>query len=213
MIYPFSPEQFFDLSDFSYASLFDGVTNVWEPLGTIEHYLTSLFERGKIVANYKDSKDVFVGEGTSIDEGVKIIGPAVIGKNCTIGHVAFLRGGNLIGDSVHIGHAVELKSSIILSHSAIAHLNYIGNSIIGRGVNVSGGAIFANFRLDKHMVIVRNGDEKMNTGLQKFGAIVGDGSNIGVNAVLNPGTILQKQTIVFPLKSVTGVHNDGEVIK
>lgn len=207
----FTPEQYFDLSEFPYADVFQDVVYVWEPLKTLETYLAHLFTSGKLVANYQDAKDIFIGEGSTIEEGVRIIGPAVIGKRSSIGHAAFLRGGNLIGDGVHVGHAVELKSSIILNHAAIAHLNYVGNSIVGNA-NISGGAMFANYRLDKRMVIVKDGDEKIETGLQKFGAIVGDGSNIGAQVVLNPGTILGKHTVVYPLKSVVGVHTEGEVI-
>ncbi len=161
----------------------------------------------------KDRKDIFVGEGTTIQEGAVIIGPAIIGKNCVIGHCSLIRENCILGDNVHIGHAVEIKNSVFLNSAIAAHLNYIGDSLIGKNANISGGAILANFRLDKKTIAIRNGIEKIDTGLQKFGSIVGDGSSIGVNTVLNPGTILGKKTVVYPLTSVTGVHQDGEVIK
>lgn len=209
----FSPGKFFDLSDFQYAELFQDVTNAWEVLPKLSDFLHAQFEKGIVRGNYKDKKDVFIGEGTVIQNGSEIIGPAIIGRNCILSHAALIRGNCLLGDNVNIGHAVEIKYSICLKGAAVAHLNYIGNSIIGNNVNISGGAILANHRLDRKLIAVRDGDKKTETNLQKFGAIIGDNSNIGVNAVLNPGTLLGKNTVVYPLISVTGIHKENEIIK
>lgn len=197
-------EKFFDLSSFEQADIFEDEAFVWEVIPKISEYLkTECRKRGK---------DILVGKGTVIEEGALIKGPAIIGSNCFIGHAAFLRNNCIVGNNVHIGHGCEIKNSIVLPDTAIAHVNYVGDSIIGRNVNLGGGAKTANFRLDGRSIRVKVGDKILDTGLVKFGAIVGDGSKIGVNAVLNPGTILGKNTLVYPLTSVVGVHNEGEVI-
>lgn len=209
----FSPVTFFDLSNFSHAALFEGISNVWEVLPKLTEYIESLFVSKKILANYGKDTAIFVGQETIIEETAVINGPAIIGKNCYIGHAAFLRGPILFGDNIHIGHAVEVKSSILLNNATAAHLNYVGDSVIGNVVNIGGGTMFANLRLDKKIVTIRTEKEKIDTGLQKFSAIVGDFSSIGVNAVINPGTILGKHTVVYPLTSVFGVHQEKEIIK
>lgn len=206
-------EKFFDLSSFEFRDIFEGVEFVWEALPKIGSYLESLFSKGIIVGNYKNKKNVFIGEGSVVRDNVEILGPVIIGKNCIISHASYLRENCLLGNNVHIGHAVEVKNSIFLNGGVAAHLNYIGDSVIGNNVNISGGAMLANFRLDKKPVTVRNGKAFIETRLQKFSSIIGDDSNIGVNAVLNPGTILGKKTIVYPLISVKGAHQDNEIIK
>ncbi len=204
---------FFDISAFSLKEILT-LPTPWETVSQIIPFIEKLFAEQKLKANYKDRKDVFVGEGTKIHPSVDIVGPAVIGSNCVINHAAFLREGAILGDNVHVGHAVELKHSIILNNTIIAHLNYIGDSVIGNNVNISGGAILANFRLDKQNILIKTQDgRRIDTRLQKFGAAVGDNTVIGVNSVINPGTVLGKNTVVFPLKSVSGVHEKNAVIK
>jgi len=209
----FQKEKFFDLSLFEYKDIFNEVNLVWEVLPKIKEYIEMQFKSNILIANYKDKKNVFIGEGTIIQEGAVVETPAIIGKYCIIGHGSFIRRNCIIGNNVQIGHAVEVKGSIFLNDSKAAHLNYVGDSVIGNSVNISGGAILANYRLDRKTVMVIDEMNKIETGLEKFSSIVGDGSNIGVNAVLNPGTILGKNTIVYPLLSVKGVHKDNEVIK
>ncbi len=209
----FSVEQFFDLSNISFADIFDGCAFVWDALKKLDGYVKDQFDSGKTKANYKDKQYVFVGQGSTIHESVDIQGPTIIGKNCTISHAALLRGTCLLGDGVHVGHASEIKDSVLLNNAISAHLNYIGNSIIGNNVNIAGGAALANFRFDRKPVVVRSKDKKIDTGLEKFGAVVGDNSWVGVNAVLNPGTLLGKESIVYPLQVVKGSHPNNTIIR
>jgi UDP-N-acetylglucosamine diphosphorylase / glucose-1-phosphate thymidylyltransferase / UDP-N-acetylgalactosamine diphosphorylase / glucosamine-1-phosphate N-acetyltransferase / galactosamine-1-phosphate N-acetyltransferase len=208
-----TPDIFFDFSQFQWNNIFSDITNVWEALPKIIPFITSQFSNGIITANYQDRNDVFIGEGTVIQPGVHIPGPAIIGKNCILGHASLYREGVIIGDNTHIGHAVEVKHSIILNNAAAAHLNYIGDSIIGNNVNISGGTILANFRLDKKPILIKTKEKIYNTELRKFGAIIGDNSNVGVNSVLNPGTILGKNCLVYPLQSARGYYENNEIIK
>lgn len=209
----FKTENFFDLSTFEYRDIFNEINYVWEVLPKIKDYIEMQFKSGLLKPNYKARNDVYVGDGTIIAEGAVIEGPAIIGKYALLGHGSFIRGNCIIGSNVQLGHAVEVKGSIFLNDSKAAHLNYIGDSIVGNKVNISGGTILANYRLDKKTVMVTDEGNKIETGLEKFSSIVGDGTNIGVNAVLNPGTILGKNTVVYPLISVKGAHKDNEVIK
>lgn len=209
----FKADKFFDLKSFEYRDIFSEINFVWEVLPKIKDYIEMQFKTGSLKPNYKEQNDVYIGEGTIIQEGATIEGPAIIGKYALIGHGSFIRQNCIIGGNVQIGHAVEAKGSIFLTDSKIAHLNYIGDSVVGNKVNISAGVILANYRLDKKAVMVIDGENKIETGLEKFSSIIGDSSSIGVNCVLNPGTILGKNTTVYPLISVKGVHKDNEIIK
>lgn len=207
----FSPDRFFDLTDFEHKDLFSNTEHVWDILPKLHSYIAQFQNTHK--PNYNDGKHVYVGEGTIIEEGALIKGPAIIGKNCFIGHGAYLRENCILGDNVHIGHAVEVKKSLFLNNSYASHFNYVGDSIIGKKANLAAGAILANHRLDKRQVMVQTETLKIETKLEKFGSIIGDASVVGVNSVLNPGTILEKNCIVYPLTSVKGVHPKGSLIQ
>jgi NDP-sugar pyrophosphorylase family protein len=209
----FLPNDFFNLLNFPFADIFENESKTWEVLSKIQEYIKLQFKNKKIKQNYDKNKEIFIGKRTTIAKGVLIKGPAIIGDDCYIEHGSLIRENVILGNNVHVGHGVEIKNSIILNNTAISHLNYVGDSIVGNNVNISGGAIIANYRFDKHSVLIRLGDKKTDTKLYKFGAIVGDGSIIGVNSVLNPGTVLGKNTIVYPLVSVIGVHKNEEIIK
>lgn len=213
MSHSFRAETFFDLSRITFADLFAGTENVWDAIRKLDDYIAAQFETGKIKSNYGKDGNIFIGEGTVVEDHVQIIGPAIIGKNCLIRHAAYFRAGCLIGDDVLIGHGTEIKHSVMLNGAAAPHLNVLSDSILGNDANFSGGAITANFRLDKRPVRVKHNDSHNETGLLKFGAIIGDGSNVGVNVVTNPGTLLGKNTVVHPQKLVTGYHSSDSVIK
>lgn len=209
----FLAETYFNLSAVSFADIFQKDEQVWGAIRRLDDYLAAQFETGKVKANYGDTNNIFVGEGTVIEKDVLIKGPAIIGKNCTIRHGAYFRLGVLVGDECLVGHGTEVKHSIIMNNTTVPHVGVVSDSILGNSVNLSGGAITANQRLDKQPVTVKHGVHTVETGLVKFGAIVGDGSNVGVNSVLNPGTMLGKKSVIFPLKSVKGVHPENTVIK
>jgi NDP-sugar pyrophosphorylase family protein len=154
--------------------------------------------------------DFFISEGIAIhktvliESGVVLKRPVIINENCIVGANAYFREGVYLDQSVKIGPGCEIKSSIICSGTAIAHFNYVGNSIIGRNVNFEAGSIAANHyneRVSKR-IFVSHQSEVIDTGVEKFGSLVGDNSKIGANAVLSPGTILEKNTIVKRLELV-----------
>ncbi|HYF70602.1 MAG TPA: DapH/DapD/GlmU-related protein [Ohtaekwangia sp.] len=165
-----------------------------------------LFERIKQVSSdYHIRKGVAIHKDALVEEHVIFKGPLIISANCFIGAHAYLRGGVFLGDSVSIGPGCEVKSSFILPHSALAHFNFIGDSLIGSHVNFEAGSIICNHfneRTDK-IIHVKHHNESIETGVTKFGALIGDHCKIGANAVLSPGTILKPGSIVKRLELIS----------
>lgn len=199
----FSAESLFDLSTFRYSSIFIKGSFAWEALDNLDLYADKIL--GK--------KQSVIGKNSIIDSTAKIEGRLICGDNCAILDATLIRGVCIFGDGVRIGHGSEVKNAIIMNNSAIAHLNYVGDGVVGNNVNISGGVTLANWRFDKQSISVKNGNKKIDTGRKKFSALIGDGSNIGVNSVINPGTVLGKNCVVFPLVSVAGTHKSSTVIK
>lgn len=212
MTSPFSYTNFFSNTGI-FKELFEQFDYPWEALPNIEQFISS-FTKSEHFSDFAEiAPQVYIGKNVSIDDKARISGAAVIGHNTVIGHAAFVRGGVLIGENVNVGHATEVKHSIVLNGAKLAHLNYIGDSIVGSNANISGGATLANWRFDKKEVVIRDDGEGIPTHMEKMGSIIGDDSFIGVSAVINPGTVLAKKTLVFPLVSVKGTHLTPETIK
>jgi NDP-sugar pyrophosphorylase family protein len=212
-----TPSHFFDLSSFEHSALFQDCQFVWQALQRLEQYLAS-----KKLGQIEVSTDgaylinpelISIGAGTVIEPGAYIKGPCIIGKNCQIRHGAYIRGDCIVGDRSVVGHTTEMKHSILLNNAHAAHFAYVGDSILGNSVNLGAGVKCANLRLKKDEVIVRYNDQKFKTGLRKFGAIIGDESQVGCNAVLNPGTLISKQVECYPLTCVGGFIEEKSRIK
>lgn len=210
--------QFFSLEGYLHSSLFDGCQYPWEALGKLHDYLKAQ-KLGNIESKIPSSTYLInpslisIGEGTVVESGAYIQGPCIIGKNCIIRHGAYIREDVVIGDECVIGHDTEVKHSIFLDHSSAAHFNYVGDSIIGNNVNLGAGVKCANLRLDHEPIYILIGGEKVNTRLHKLGAIIGDGAQVGCNCVLNPGTLLGKNSFCFPCLNVHGIIPEGGKVK
>lgn len=198
MLNNFLPEYFFDYKKEDFAAIFEFKKPLWQAFRKIPNFLQN---------------KIYIHPSVIIEPYVHIIGPAFIGKNTILRSGAYIRENVIIGKNCVIGHATELKNSIILSHSSAAHFNYIGDSIIGQNVNIAGGASFANLRLDRKKVTVKYKNKKISTNLEKFGAIIGDNTQIGAQVVLNPGTIIGKNCIIYPQAFVNGFYKEGSIIK
>lgn len=202
-----TPERFFELREFSHKKVFLKDSPVWESLKNLKSYLNAL-SLGKIQCfpspnvTLVNAESISIGKGTMIEPGAYIEGPCVIGQDCQIRHGAYLRGCVLIGDRCVIGHSTEVKHAIFLNDSKAPHFNYIGDSILGNGVNMGAGVICANFRLDKGEVVVEVEGETYQTGINKFGTVLGDHSQLGCNTVINPGVLLKKRTYSRPCTSI-----------
>ncbi len=158
-------------------------------------------------------EQISIGEGTIIEPGAYIRGPCIIGKNCQIRHGAYIRGNVIIGDHCVVGHATELKHSILLDHAHAAHFAFVGDSILGNGVNLGAGVRCANLRLDGAPVCVQYGEESFSTGMRKLGAVIGDEAQIGCNVVLNPGTCFGKESRCFPGLTVSGYIEGSKCLR
>ena len=202
-----TPERFFDLQDFSHKGLFKLERPVWDSLRELKRYLDS-WDLGKIEcavpegAMLVNPNKISIGQGTRIEPGAYIEGPCVIGEDSQVRHGAYIRPYVLTGKKCIIGHSTEVKHSILLDGAQAPHFNYVGDSILGKNVNLGAGVICANFRLDHGEVIVEVEGARFETGLRKFGAILGDLSQIGCNSVLNPGVLLRKRTFLRACSSI-----------
>jgi len=227
------PQDFFDLEGFEYRGLFDGCAYVWQALGRVgrfalEHIMgtdSDSSNKGTVMEGaYIDDVDaVVIGEGTVIESGAFVQGPAIIGKNCQIRHGAYIRGDVVIGNNCTVGHATELKNCIMLDTAQAPHFAYVGDSILGRMVNLGAGTKLSNvpvvsFKDEKTgkrpTIKIEVEGKTYDTGLVKFGAVVGDGCQIGCNVVTNPGCLIGKNTLVYAQVSLKkGYYPAEQIIK
>jgi NDP-sugar pyrophosphorylase family protein len=212
----FQPENYFDLSNFVHKDVFVVGQPVWETLKNIKPYIAELFSSGELEKSVPDIKNVtFAGDNISIGEDTKIFPGAyisdnvIIGKNCEIRPGAFIRENVIVGDDCVIGNSSELKNTILLDKANAPHYNYVGDSIIGNGCNLGAGTITGNLRFDHKNILIKIGDEKVDTGIHKFGVILGDGSQTGCNAVTNPGTIVGKNSFLGSSKTHQGIIEEN----
>ena len=177
----------------------------WE-LFEATHYILDRIEsriQGIIEENVRLIGNIVVGSGTVIRSGSYLVGPLFIGENCNIGPNCYIRSYCSIGNEVHIGHACELKNTIVMDHSSIPHLSYIGDSIIGSYVNLGAGTITANLRFDKKSICMNVKGEKIDTGRQKLGAIIGDYVQTGIGTTLMPGVKIGPYNFVGPNSTIS----------
>lgn len=217
--YLFMLETFFDLSQFPHALLFEKAGPCpWNALEILEAYLkANSFGKieGEISSNAYliNPETITIGEGSVVEAGAYIQGPCIIGKGCTIRHGAYLRGNVLTGDGCVIGHTTEVKNSIFLNKAHAAHFAYLGDSIVGNGVNLGAGVKCANLRLDKQPIEVLFHEELLKTGMKKLGALIGDNAQIGCGVVINPGTLIQKLVISHPNLVLSGFIPEKSIVK
>lgn len=185
------------------SSLFADVAE--PPWRVIQHAGTHLLEAiGKLPAGYEIANDVAIHATASVEPGAVVKGPAIIGPRCFVAASAYLRGGVFIDEDCIIGPAAELKTTFMFKGSKLAHLNFVGDSILGAAVNLEAGSILANYRneLEDKRIRIRFGQDVIDTQVEKFGALAGDGTRIGANAVVAPGAIFAKDTRVGRLTLV-----------
>ncbi|MFC1711465.1 DapH/DapD/GlmU-related protein [Patescibacteria group bacterium] len=212
---------FYNLSRFFHKDIFKTKDEIWQSLEKIEKYLNNWFKtnkqnrlNGKIHSQATlVGENIYIGKNTVVEPGAFINGPAYIGNNCQVRHGAYIRKNAIVGNNCVIGNSTEIKNSILIGNVRAAHFNYIGDSILGNNVNLGAGVKIANFRLDKKTIKLKHKNLKINTSLNKFGAIIGDDSMIGCNTVINPGTVIEKNCKIFPLLSVSGHIKPGLIKK
>lgn len=209
MTHEFSIESFFSLEKFAHRALFADCSYVWEALIQLSEYLASQ-QLGKIETDIPEGahlinpKLISIGKGTIVEPGAYIKGPCIIGENCEVRHGAYIRGNVVTGTKCILGHGSEVKRSILMNGAYVAHFNYVGDSILGNGVNLGAGVKCANLRLDRQPVTVSLKGEKFATQLKKLGAIIADESQLGCNCVTNPGTLIGKKSLISPCLNIGG---------
>lgn len=184
------------------AFLQDNNLQPWEIIDNLGNILLQHIKT--LGGDYKIENNIAIHRTATIEQGVTLKGTIIISENCFIGSHAYLRGPIFLSNSVTIGPGSEIKQSILFDRTAVAHFNYIGNSILGQNINFEAGSLCANHyneRQDKR-IFVKHNDQRIDTKTEKFGSLIGDNSKIGANAVLSPGTILEKNTIVKRLELI-----------
>jgi NDP-sugar pyrophosphorylase family protein len=204
----FAPADFLDLRQTEHAHLFENLAQAWEILLTLHLRLADEIKpenQGTMIGHPVIGEKVFIGAGTVVEPGAYIKGPAWIGENCQIRHGAYIRENVIVGGGSVVGNSTELKNSILFKGCQVPHYNYVGDSILGAKVHLAAGVIVSNLKLSGDLITLRVGDQVLTTGLRKFGALLGDGAEIGCNAVLNPGSIIGRRSLVYPGVSWRGV--------
>lgn len=191
--------------------LFEQTEYAWEMLPNIKEYINNLIKTG--ISGYKQIADgVLVGENVKIYPTATIEAPAIIGEGTEVRPGAFIRGSVITGRNCVIGNSSELKNSVLLDKVQVPHYNYVGDSVLGNHAHMGAGSICSNLKSDGKAVVI-HGDEDYETGIRKIGAILADGADIGCGCVLNPGTVVGKNTSVYPLTALRGVYPEGCIVK
>jgi len=197
----FKPGDLFDLSQSEHARIFDGCEYAWDALKKIKEYIASNIRpalHNRCIGNVYIEQNVFIGEGTVVEDGAMIKGPAIIGRNCQIRHNAYIRDHVIIGDDCVIGNACEVKTSLLFNGCQVPHFNYVGDSILGYKAHLGAGVKISNVKLVEGNVMVEVNGQPFDTGLRKFGALLGDHAEVGCNSVLNPGSVIGRNAVIYP---------------
>jgi NDP-sugar pyrophosphorylase family protein len=204
----FKPTDLFDLSQTEHAALFEGCEYAWDALKKLKDYLKTNLRPGLhniCKGEAYIGEQVFIGEGTVVEDGVMIKGPAIIGRNCQLRHNAYFREDVIVGDHCVVGNSCELKNVLMFNNCQVPHFNYVGDSILGYKSHLGAGVKVSNVKLDNSNVMVEIDGKPFDTGLRKFGALIGDGVDIGCNAVLNPGSIIGRDSVIYPNANWRGI--------
>lgn len=218
-------EFFARLNDFCCPELFDvelggfeRLENIWDVLkriqkgfvaGRVKPGIYGTVEEGAFIRG----NDIYIGKGSIVEAGAMVCGPAIIGENVEIRHGAFVRGQVILGNGAVVGHSSEVVRSVFMPGAKAPHFNYVGDSILGTHVNLGAGTKLSNLKNDGSNVRTKIGEHYIDTGVRKFGAILGDNCQMGCNSVANPGTIMEPDCKVYPCASIQGHFERGSIVK
>ncbi len=212
-------EALYNLDETIAKPVFEGVTYPWEVLPKIGAFIKELGETLDTELYEKRGDDIWVARNAVVAPTACLNGPLIIGENAEVRHCAFIRGNEIIGDNAVVGNSTELKNVMLFNYVQVPHYNYVGDSILGYKAHMGAGSITSNVKADKLLTTIRIGETVIETGLKKFGAMLGDNVEIGCNSVLNPATVVGKDANVYPLSMVRGYvpknsiyKNQGEIV-
>jgi NDP-sugar pyrophosphorylase family protein len=215
----FKIENLYTLSETIAADIFEGATYPWEVLPKIKDFIVKLGNSLPEDKYEKRGENVWIAKSATVFSSAYIAGPAIIDEDAEVRHCAFIRGNAIVGKGAVVGNSTELKNVILFNKVQVPHYNYVGDSILGFKAHMGAGSITSNVKSDKTLVVAKSGTGDVETGLKKFGAMLGDMVEVGCNSVLNPGTVIGKNSSVYPTSSVRGyippdsIYKDkGEVV-
>ena len=203
----------YNLTETIAKELLENIEYPWEALPKISNFILELGDKLDKEKYEKRGENIWIAKTAKVAPTAYINGPAIIGENAEIRHCAFIRGNAIVGDGAVVGNSTELKNVILFNKVQVPHYNYVGDSILGYKSHMGAGSITSNVKSDKKLVIVKNGDKKIETGLKKFGAMIGDNVEVGCGSILNPGTVIGNNTNIYPLSTVRGVVKENSIYK
>ena len=206
-------ERLYDLTHTLASGLLSRYVYPWEALPHIKDFILELGATLSAEDYDHPEETVWIAKSAKIAPSATILGPTIIGKNTELRTGAFIRGGVLVGEGCVVGNSCELKNAILFDKVQTPHFNYIGDSILGYASHTGAGAVTSNVKSDKTLVAIRTPEGRMETGLKKCGAFLGDFVEVGCNSVLNPGTVIGRHSNVYPLSSVRGFIPETSIFK
>lgn len=203
----------YDLKETIASELLEGATYPWEVLPAIHDFILKLGETLPEELYDKRGENIWVAKSAAVAPTACLNGPLIVDENAEIRHCAFIRGNAIVGKGAVVGNSTELKNVILFNKVQVPHYNYVGDSILGYKAHMGAGSITSNVKSDKTLVIVKDGNVLYETGLKKMGAMLGDCVEVGCNSVLNPGTVIGRNSNIYPASCVRGVIPEGHIFK
>lgn len=206
-------KEMYTLEETIAKDLFEGVTYPWEVLPKISSFILELGASLPEEEYEKRGENVWVARSAKVAPTAFIGGPAIIGKDAEVRHCAFIRGNAIVGEGAVVGNSTELKNVVLFNKVQVPHYNYVGDSILGYKSHMGAGSITSNVKSDKKLVVVKTPEGNIETGMKKFGAMLGDYVEVGCGTILNPGSVVGSHTNIYPLSSVRGFVPGGSIYK
>lgn len=213
MLEMFRTDKYLDVNKTLAQFLFEGIDYPWEVLPRIEAFIMQLGPMLPAEDFDKIGDNVWIAKSAKVAETASITGPCIVDENAQIRHCAFIRGNAIIGKGAVVGNSCEIKNSLLFDEVEVPHYNYVGDSVLGYKAHLGAGAITSNIKNDKKNVVIKFPLGEIETGLRKLGAVVGDNVQVGCNTVLNPGTVIGRNTRIYPLNSVRGWLDENSIYK
>lgn len=205
--------ELYDLEQTIAKDLFDGVTYPWEVLGKISEFIVELGKRLPEEKYELRGENIWVAKSAKVAPTACLNGPLIVDEEAEIRHCAFVRGSAIVGKGAVVGNSTELKNVVLFNKVQVPHYNYVGDSVLGYKAHMGAGSITSNVKSDKTLVIIKKGDLQIETGLKKMGAMLGDEVEVGCNSVLNPGTVIGRNSNIYPTSCVRGVVPANSIFK
>lgn len=206
-------KEMYDLNETIAADIFDGATYPWEVLPKIHDFILSLGEKLDVDKFEKRGEDIWVAKSSKVAPTACLNGPLIIDEDAEVRHCAFVRGNAIVGKGAVVGNSTELKNVILFNKVQVPHYNYVGDSVLGFKSHMGAGSITSNVKSDKSLIVVKGQGINIETGLKKMGAMLADNVEVGCNSVLNPGTVVGRESNIYPTSCVRGVVPANSIFK